>query len=303
MKKPLIILLCITVAVVNPITVQGQLPNFPSTEPLYISSRDVFSATRINESSDDKANLEPLPLDHLDGGLYDGQTLGFSTQGNVNYFLVESPHTSSFFNPAFEFSFRFYVYTANPESGTWFQVLLETTDGTIEVRLDAEVPSDPHDEIFDATYSNNGSVEFDMKSRAVHNKYAESRNIHNGTIIGTAYKNESSAIFVTNLIGNVNDSSTTSTDEFSWVLAKFETWICFSVRGLPSQAYANDAFIRVTSPLNLTFSYNLDFKTDASPGFAFSQANFANFPRPFFLLIFIPLAVFLFTKRMKKADR
>ena len=302
MKKPLIILLCIIVSIMNPITAQEQQQHFPHTEPLYVSSQEVFSFTRIKESNNaDKADLESLSLyrtrDSTTAGTrFFAKVSSFSTRGAFDYFLVESPLPSALSDSYIDCFIQFYSYTANPANGTWLQILLETTDETIGVLTDVEVPRDPYVERFNATFSSNETI-IAPSTISINNVYAQWKNNAEETRINV-YKNDSGAIFVTDIQENIKNSSTTFTDKFSWGVAKFSMSVGFSVRGLPSQAYANNIFIRIASPLNLTFSYKLEF----SLGSSYTEPNFANFPSSFFLFAFIPLAVFHFKKRTKKAE-
>ena len=305
-RSKMVILLIIVGAIINPVLIHAE---HPYTEPTYVNSEKVGTIIQVPETNDDKANLEPIPLNQVRGDLggltnsYTAYGLGFSTKGDNDYFLFQPQLLSDIETSYIWARFDTYFYTVNPQNGTWIQFSLETINGTVEIQVQVEVARNPHTETLDAVIQYNHTEK--SGSAYGRNFYAIWRN--NNDSIATspkAYKNESGVISLAStgsstgsIIASFNDTSTSLSDTFSWRVSKFYVSVIFSVNELPLQAYLNDVFLKISSPLNLTFNYDFMYGLYAKP----TTARL-DFPIHYFLFAFIPLALVLLRRKLKKVE-
>ena len=303
MVRSKLLILIIVGAIINPVPIHAE---HPYTEPAYVTSETVEDIIQVPETNDDdKANLEPTPLNQARGdlgGLLDRYTaygLGFSTKGDNDYFLFQPQLTADIESSYIRARIDTHFYTVNPQNGTWMQFSLETINGTVEIQVQVKVASDPHREILDAVVQYNHTDEWGGQAYG-RNIYAIWGNNNRSVVTPQAYKNESGVIFLapsrSNLV-SFNDTSTSLSDTFSWRASKFYISVILYVDELPLQAFLNDVFFKISSPLNLTFTY--DFKYDL---YAKPTTARLDFPIYYFLFAFIPLALVLLRRKLKKLD-
>ena len=158
----------------------------PYTEPRYVSSINIskYSIIQLIETDDDdKSSLEPTPtyelvtiagFDKWSNGEHLADATGFSSQGDIDYFLFQAPFASNTRSLSISLAISTHFYNLNPKNGTWLQIALETVAGTVELQLLVEVPSNPYIEVFDAAWQNNWTdiVAEDALDASVRNDYA-----------------------------------------------------------------------------------------------------------------------------------
>ena len=115
-----------------------------------------------------------------------------------------------------------------------------------------------------------------------------------------AYKNESGVIFLGDFYFNATTSfkNTNYAVTSPWRVAKFNNHLAFSTTLLPMQAYFNDVFVKIFSPLHLTFSYDLNYSITGASNL--SSTLRIGLPVYYFLVALIPLTLVMSKRKLKK---
>ena len=260
------------------------------------------------ENNDDKSNLVPLSYTELrtyPAGSYfiRSSGYGFSSQADIDYWFFPSPDISdNIENLLLWVRFDMFVYTLNPESSTWVKLLFETSEENFEGVIEVEVPRGQFEE--NVTVNTNEIPGITLGETFAKNIYAiwENGKIPATSPINHAYKKINDQVLIRHFYQNQTSIDTITsmnlTEETSWRLAKYKLTLFIGFQDKSSNIVANDMFLRVFSPLGLTYSYEFFYELS---GEDLSKILYVIIPWPIYIIVatFLAGVSILFTKRKK----